>query len=123
MGFGSVPKREVYDTYHSSLRQNVGLDQAGSRNLSASAASRTLIVAVTQHRFAFKLITVDQLRLYNCASVEYNAWMRIKFLGLIIRVDDELRNAFLEACRAQDKPAAQVLREFMSEYVNAYESL
>lgn len=34
-----------------------------------------------------------------------------------IRVQKELREQFLEACRAKDKPAAQVLREFMREYV------
>ena len=37
--------------------------------------------------------------------------------GLRIRVQRDLREKFLEVCRAQDKPAAQVLREFMREYV------
>ncbi len=41
----------------------------------------------------------------------------MKDVGLRIRVQRELRDAFLAACRAQDKPAAQVLREFMREYV------
>lgn len=43
----------------------------------------------------------------------------MKDVGLRIRVQKELREQFLEACRAQDKPAAQVLREFMREYVRA----
>ena len=43
-----------------------------------------------------------------------------KDVGLRIRVQRDLREAFLEVCRAQDKPAAQVLREFMREYVAGY---
>jgi hypothetical protein len=41
----------------------------------------------------------------------------MKDAGLRIRVQRDLREAFLEVCRAQDKPAAQVLREFMRVYV------
>jgi hypothetical protein len=41
----------------------------------------------------------------------------VKDAGLRIRIQRELRDQFLEACRAQDKPAAQVLREFMRDYV------
>ena len=41
----------------------------------------------------------------------------MKDVGLRIRVQRELREQFLEACRTQDKPAAQVLREFMRVYV------
>lgn len=37
--------------------------------------------------------------------------------GLRVRVEKALRNEFLEACQAQDRPAAQVIREFMREYV------
>jgi len=38
--------------------------------------------------------------------------------GLRIRVERELRDRFLEACRKEDRPAAQVLREFMRKYVD-----
>ncbi len=41
----------------------------------------------------------------------------MKDAGLRIRVQRELRDSFMEACKAQDKPAAQVLREFMRDYV------
>jgi hypothetical protein len=41
----------------------------------------------------------------------------MKDVGLRIRVQRELREQFLDACRLQDKPAAQVLREFMRDYV------
>lgn len=42
----------------------------------------------------------------------------MKDAGLRIRVQRELRQAFIEACKADDKSAAQVLREFMREYVS-----
>lgn len=41
----------------------------------------------------------------------------MKDAGLRIRVQRELRAQFLDVCRAHDKPAAQVLREFMRDYV------
>jgi hypothetical protein len=44
----------------------------------------------------------------------------MKDVGLRIRVQRELREQFLEACRMQDKPAAQVLREFMRSYVEQH---
>ena len=44
--------------------------------------------------------------------------MKTKDAGLRIRVDRELREAFVAVCRAQDKPAAQVLREFMRRYID-----
>ncbi len=37
--------------------------------------------------------------------------------GLRIRVERELRDQFLALCRERDRPAAQVIREFMREYV------
>lgn len=45
----------------------------------------------------------------------------MKDAGLRIRVQRELRQKFLEACQADDKPAAQVLREFMRAYVRDHE--
>lgn len=44
----------------------------------------------------------------------------MKDSGLRIRVQRELREQFLAVCRAQDKPAAQVLREFMRAYVESH---
>jgi hypothetical protein len=44
----------------------------------------------------------------------------MKDAGLRIRVQKELREQFLAACQAQDKPAAQVLREFMRHYVKRH---
>ena len=41
--------------------------------------------------------------------------------GLRIRVQRDLREKFLEVCRAQDKPAAQVIREFMRAYIDQHE--
>lgn len=43
--------------------------------------------------------------------------MGVKDAGVRIRVEKGLRDQFLETCRRQDTPAAQVLRHFMREYV------
>lgn len=39
-----------------------------------------------------------------------------KDAGMRIRVEKDLRSAFVQACRAQDRPAAVVLREFMRAF-------
>ncbi|MCT8970795.1 hypothetical protein [Microbaculum marinisediminis] len=44
----------------------------------------------------------------------------MKDVGLRIRVQRDLRDAFVAVCREQDKPAAQVLREFMRAYVESH---
>ena len=41
-----------------------------------------------------------------------------KDTGLRIRVERELRAAFLDACRQKGKTAAQVLRDYMRKYSN-----
>lgn len=46
----------------------------------------------------------------------------MKDVGLRIRVQRDLRDAFIAACQSQDRPAAQVLREFMREYVAKHPS-
>jgi hypothetical protein len=48
-------------------------------------------------------------------SIGYTKTM--KDVGLRVRVERDLRDEFLETCRAQDTPAAQVIREFMRSYV------
>jgi len=40
-----------------------------------------------------------------------------KDAGLRIRVEKDLRVAFVRACRAADRPAAEVIREFMRQFV------
>ena len=45
----------------------------------------------------------------------------MKDSGLRIRVEQELREKFLEICRQHDRPAAQVLREFMREFIEKHE--
>ena len=44
----------------------------------------------------------------------------MKDVGLRIRVQRDLREQFLAACQAEDKSAAQVLREFMRAYVHEH---
>lgn len=48
--------------------------------------------------------------------------MKTKDAGLRIRVERELREEFLEVCRAQDRPAAQVVRDFMRRYIAEHRS-
>jgi hypothetical protein len=55
-------------------------------------------------------------------SIGYTTKMAGKDAGLRIRVERELRDDFLEICRAQDRPAAQVIREFMRRYVSENEA-
>ncbi len=43
--------------------------------------------------------------------------MGVKSAGVRIRLEKGLRDQFLDTCRRQDKPAAQVIRQFMREYV------
>ena len=52
----------------------------------------------------------------------YTSAMATKNAGLRIRVERALRDKFLEACRAEDKPAAQVIREFMRGYVAKHQT-
>ena len=54
-------------------------------------------------------------------SVGYTTGM--KDPGLRIRVQLDLRGRFQRVCRAQDKSAAQVLREYMRTYINEHKEL
>ena len=40
-----------------------------------------------------------------------------KTSALQIRIDPNLHHHFLEVCKAQDRPATQVIRDFMRQYV------
>ena len=43
--------------------------------------------------------------------------LKTKDVGLRLRVESELRRAFVDSCRADGRTAAQVLRECMRQYV------
>lgn len=43
--------------------------------------------------------------------------MARKDVAFKIRIDERLRRSFIEMCRLEDRPAAQVVREFMRDYV------
>jgi predicted transcriptional regulator len=77
------------------------------------AAERTPRLASRQE------IRATKLMLSKRVSIGYTAGM--KDSGLRIRVQRDLRDKFLQVCRAQDKPAAQVIREFMRHYVERQE--
>lgn len=59
------------------------------------------------------------MRLAHCVSNGYTGSM--KDSGLRIRVERQLREKFLELCREQDRPASQVIREFMRDYIERHE--
>lgn len=43
-----------------------------------------------------------------------------KDVGMRIRIDRQLRDEFVDACRVEDEPASAVLRRFMREYVASH---
>lgn len=43
-----------------------------------------------------------------------------KTSALQIRVEEDLHQEFLDVCRSEDRPAAQILREFMREFVTKH---
>jgi len=45
----------------------------------------------------------------------------MKDSGLRIRIERDLREKFLEICKEQDRPAAQVIREFMRAYISEHQ--
>ena len=46
----------------------------------------------------------------------------MKDAAMRVRVEQELRDAFIAACQSQHIPAAQVLRQFMRGYVEQVKS-
>lgn len=58
-----------------------------------------------------------KIALSECVSIGYTPSMSGKDSGLRIRVEKALRDEFLEACHEQDRPASQVIREFMRDYI------
>lgn len=44
--------------------------------------------------------------------------MSIKDSGIRIRVERELREAFVQACRTQERAASDVMREFMRAFTD-----
>lgn len=54
---------------------------------------------------------------YTLVYPWYPSPVNKKDVGLRIRVDRDLREAFVEACRIQDVPASQMLRDFMRNFV------
>lgn len=43
-----------------------------------------------------------------------------KTSALRIRIDPNLHHQFLEICKSQERPASQVIRDFMRQYVQLY---
>lgn len=70
--------------------------------------------------FRIREFTNNKIVLAHCVSNVYTTAMT-KDSGLRIRVEKELRERFLALCKKQDRPAAQVLREFMRGYLDEHE--
>ena len=62
------------------------------------------------YKKAFSGLTQTCIHWVHCPLVP-------KDVGFRIRVDRALRERFVRACQDEDKPAAQVIREFMRKYV------
>jgi hypothetical protein len=54
--------------------------------------------------------------IHKRVSIQYDAMMTTKEVGIRIRVEKELRKAFQSACLAENRHASDVLREFMRLY-------
>lgn len=54
--------------------------------------------------------------IHNVYPSWYATSMTLKNSGMRIRVEKELRDAFVQACRTQDRHASDVLRDFMRAF-------
>lgn len=54
--------------------------------------------------------------MYPLSTLQVMA-IKTKDAGLRLRVERDLREQFVDRCRADGQPAAEVLRSFMREYV------
>lgn len=64
----------------------------------------------------------EVLYIHTIRQPSYIHWIHMADAGFRIRIDDDLRTAFIRTCRSNDQTAAQVLRAFMRQYVGAVES-
>ena len=94
---------------------------SGSRSTRVHPSGRAFASRVRSHATKIPFCRLG-IWLHICVSNSYTSAMVTKDAGLRIRVERALRDKFLEACRAEDKPAAQVIREFMREYVAKHQA-
>ena len=47
----------------------------------------------------------------------YSQRVAMKTAQLRIRVEEELHDSFMDSCREIDRPASQVIREFMKRFI------
>ena len=58
----------------------------------------------------------------NKCTHEVHFRMADKDVAFKIRVEEELRKEFIEICRAEDMTAAQVVRQFMRQYIKQHQA-
>ena len=99
----------------------------GDSRLAAAQVGRPL-VSVRAHRFEAHPITKCEVRWhfllgfvgefrYYAVNTTYIQCVHMAESGFRIRIDNNLRQAFKEACQSRDQTAAQVVRAFMRDYV------
>ncbi|WP_410026600.1 hypothetical protein [Enterobacter roggenkampii] len=114
-----IVKNILTDDGKSFLKQRETINEAAGPTASAqtSYAAKRPLAKVRMISAPYRLST--WLDVYPKATL---GAMKEKDAGMRIRVERELREEFLKICREQDRPAAQVIREFMREYIAAMKS-
>lgn len=69
---------------------------------------------------SYLALTSRNSQLYWIHSCVTNVYPVPKSANYRIRVEPELHQEFLDVCKAEDRPAAQVVREFMRNHVKKY---
>jgi uncharacterized protein YnzC (UPF0291/DUF896 family) len=66
------------------------------------------------------MCTVTNLKNLIWVPMVYPIIMARKDVAFKIRIEEKLRQEFLEVCRSEDLTAAQVVRRFMREYIDQH---
>jgi len=81
---------------------------------------RRLDATISTHE---KVVSYSQARLSGGAHNGYTFLMSGKDSGFRIRIERDLRDKFVATCRAQDRPAAQVIREYMRRHISEHKAM
>lgn len=104
-----TPRRPGYIT----AARPIGCDGAGAMRRNAVSLGEP---ATPENRLTAQAqLTQNRIHIVDPNDIQ------VKSVGLRIRIEPELRDAFVQACRRTDRSAAQVLRAFMRQYVGDLE--
>lgn len=110
-----APRRAISILRHR-LLGSVDLPTANGRGRHVPA----LIQAFAERFAGGKAWCLRILATHTCIHANLSV-MSSKDVGLRIRVEKELREAFQGACTAENRVASDVLREFMRSYADRYQ--